>query len=613
MRFRSFRSVLDECLDAIRQGETVETCLARYPRHASRLKPLLTLAEKVRRTPSVPPRPWAQATAWSAVRQRAADLRAGKRRAASIQVSFGWLKPMAVAFALLLAIGATSGATAFASQDALPNETLYPVKLFTEDVHVWLTFDETTKADVLLDQSDERMHEIAALVSHSEDIPENVLSALQDRNERAIDILDDRPQETVLWDRARKQAESQERILIALWDQVEDDARTEYTQVVADIHNTRSGGAGAAVALIQPEDLAGGIRTISGAVEEIEPGFWAVGGVRIRVDGRTIGAVGVAPGSTASFTVGRSTNGRLYALSTNLIKTDAPPTQAVVYGEVEEITDDQVRIGGQWIPLTADTLRKLQIRKGQSVQVTVNKTDTGIVASQVSAFDASVASSRNLTLIYEGNIQGGVAGTSEDWTIGGLTFADTANTRLDLTGGAAVDGARALVEATWTGDQLLAQSITVINSSAPGGQVYLAGIFEFSRSGLWRVSGLELEPRNNMQEPEAGSLVAIDATEADGVLTVKDFYVIQGPADSGLSRFIGTAISIENTTWNMEIGKVRVASGATEVSGRQVVGGRAIVWFRPGDGVSQAVYVHILDQNPVVQAPEPTPTAEENQ
>ena len=275
-----------------------------------------------------------------------------------------------------------------------------------------------------------------------------------------------------------------------------------------------------------------------------------------------------------------------------------------------------MRIGGQWILLTADTLRKLQIRKGQTVQATVNKTDTGIVASQVSAFDAAAASSRNLTLIYEGNIQGDVADTSEDWSIGGLTFGDTANTRLDLTGGGAVDGARALVEATWTGDQLLAQSITVLNSSVPTGQTYLVGIFEFSRSGLWHVSGLELEPRQNMQAPEAGSLVAIDATEDGGALTVKDFHVIQGPADSSLSRFTGTAISIENTTWNMEIGKVRVSSGATEISpssGKQVVGARAIVWFRPGDGVSQAVYVHVLDRNPVASPTEPTPAADGTQ
>jgi hypothetical protein len=39
MRFRSFHSILDECVEATQHGATVESCLARYPRHAQRLKP----------------------------------------------------------------------------------------------------------------------------------------------------------------------------------------------------------------------------------------------------------------------------------------------------------------------------------------------------------------------------------------------------------------------------------------------------------------------------------------------------------------------------------------------------------------------------------------------
>jgi hypothetical protein len=164
------------------------------------------------------------------------------------------------------------------------------------------------------------------------------------------------------------------------------------------------------------------------------------------------------------------------------------------------------------------------------------------------------------------------------------------------------------VEATWSGDQLTAQSVTVLNSTVPDGQAYLVGTFEVSRPGLWVVSGLEVAPRNNMQEPEPGSIVALDVTEDDGALTIKQFDVIRGPDDEPLSRFTGTAISIEGTIWSMEIGEVRVADGATEVSGRPLTGGRAIVWYGPGTGVSQATYVHVLDQDPVVQPAEPAPS-----
>jgi hypothetical protein len=274
---------------------------------------VLTLAERVRRTPGAQPRPWAQATAWSTVRQRAADLRAGKRRRDPIQVNLGWLKPVALAFAFLLAVGAGGGATAVASQDAFPNDRLYPVKLFTEDVHVWLTFDDSNRADLLLDQSDERMQEIATLVSRDEPIPENVLSALRNRNEDAQSIIEDRPEQTVLLDRSRRQAESQERILVALWEQIDGAARNEYTSAVAQIHNSRLGGNNATAAVLRPEDLEGGIRTITGTVDAIGDGVWSVGGYEIRVDARTIGALGIEAGSTATFTVGHSNSGRRYA------------------------------------------------------------------------------------------------------------------------------------------------------------------------------------------------------------------------------------------------------------------------------------------------------------
>jgi hypothetical protein len=607
MRFRSFRSILDECLVGIQQGETVETCLARYPRHAERLKPLLSLAARVRRTPPAQPRPWAQATAWNAVRHRASELRSGRRRTA-IHVSFGWLRPLAAVMALFMAIGVTGGATAFAAQDALPNDTLYGVKLFTEDVQVWITFDDTSKADMLLDQSDERMQEITTLISHGDLIPENVLTAIQDRNERALDILETHQDESTLWSRALLQAESQERVLLALWDHVEDGARVEYTQAVADIHNARVGGTGAAVAVLRPEDLAGGVTSVSGSIEEIEPGVWSVGGVRVRVDERTIGALGIEPGATAAFVVGRSANGRLYALSVSKITPSAPPSGAFVTGEVEEVTATGIRVAGQWIPMTPETLLKLPLRIGQTVEVTLGNNNNGVVASQVSGTDGTSTASHNATLTYEGNIEGAVDDNPDEWTIGGLTFTRTSSTRLDFTAGPAADGSRALVEATVSNGELLAQSITVLAAAAPVGQAYLVGSFEGTRSGLWIVSGLELAPKQSAQEPDAGSLVAIDATEDNGALTVRRSSVIQSPNDARLSRFVGTTISIQNTIWNMEIGQVRVASATSKVSGKTIEGARAIIWGRPGsDGVFQAVYVHMLDQTPVLQPAEPTP------
>jgi len=47
--------LLDECLDALQRGETVEQCLARYPEHSAELEPLLRIAQSVMASPLVDP------------------------------------------------------------------------------------------------------------------------------------------------------------------------------------------------------------------------------------------------------------------------------------------------------------------------------------------------------------------------------------------------------------------------------------------------------------------------------------------------------------------------------------------------------------------------------
>ena len=213
MRIRSFRSILDECLTALQQGESVEACISRYPRQAERLRPLLTLARRISQTPPAAPRPWAQRTAWDLVRQRAMDLRHGRRRSLP-QVS--WLRPLAIAASLILALLTAAGGTAYAAQDSLPDSPLYRVKLATEEARLWFVFDDSEKAGILLDQSDQRTEEIMRLVQQDKPVPGNVLSALRDRNSRAVSILEGQPQETVLLARMLRQSQAQEELLLAL-------------------------------------------------------------------------------------------------------------------------------------------------------------------------------------------------------------------------------------------------------------------------------------------------------------------------------------------------------------------------------------------------------------
>ena len=96
MSVRSFRSILTECLESMRGGATVEQCLEQYPKHEKKLRPLLSLAARVRQTPMAAVPPGAQDRAWRSVSERAAELRAGKRgfTMPRVGLSYGrWLKP----------------------------------------------------------------------------------------------------------------------------------------------------------------------------------------------------------------------------------------------------------------------------------------------------------------------------------------------------------------------------------------------------------------------------------------------------------------------------------------------------------------------------------------
>ncbi|TMB98877.1 MAG: hypothetical protein E6J42_05010, partial [Chloroflexi bacterium] len=330
MRIRSFHSILDDCLDAMQRGESVDGCLSRYPRQADRLRPLLQLAERVRRTRPVTPRPWAQATSWNLVRRHASDMRAGKRRhLTDAGHGIGWVRPAAVAAALLAALALGTGGTALAAQNALPNSPLYRVKLATEDVRLWFVFDDKHKADILLAQSNERTSEILAMVSKGEPVPENVLSTLSDRNGRAAEILAGQSDAGELSEKLRYQTEAQERLLLALWPDVEESAQGEYAQAVADIHNIRLSRGGALVAAVDPEELSAGVVNISGVAQKVSDGAWSVGGVEVRIDDKTIDSSQLESGVTGDFIVARSSNGRLHVLSFTNVKPDQSPAQAV--------------------------------------------------------------------------------------------------------------------------------------------------------------------------------------------------------------------------------------------------------------------------------------------
>lgn len=126
--------VLESCLNEVRRGtSTIDECLARYPKHAAQLEPLLRTAGRLARVGEVRPAATFKARARAKLTRHMQAHPRAKRRALSM------VQKLAVSFSAVVCTFLIAG-TAYA-QGVLPGNSFYPWKLTSE--HVWsaVSFD----------------------------------------------------------------------------------------------------------------------------------------------------------------------------------------------------------------------------------------------------------------------------------------------------------------------------------------------------------------------------------------------------------------------------------------------------------------------------------------
>lgn len=110
--------------------------------------------------------------------------------------------------------------TVSAAQNDLPNEPLYQIKLFSEDVHLWLASDPPAQIEILMQQAQTRTEEMAALASRGNTPPAELTVRAQERIQRALQLaenLDDASQ-TVALQQIRTRLQTQEQLMTQLQD-----------------------------------------------------------------------------------------------------------------------------------------------------------------------------------------------------------------------------------------------------------------------------------------------------------------------------------------------------------------------------------------------------------
>jgi hypothetical protein len=161
---RKLDDIFNECYERMRSGESLESCLSRYPKHAAELEQLLITALDIgRRASYIQPRP--EFKHWALVRLDGEQHYSRQQRQPAKPGHFSWRQSWSVAVAAVLILLLTGVGTAIASSNALPDEPLYPVKLATEEVRLTFAVTDAQKAQVHTQLAETRAAEVETMAN----------------------------------------------------------------------------------------------------------------------------------------------------------------------------------------------------------------------------------------------------------------------------------------------------------------------------------------------------------------------------------------------------------------------------------------------------------------
>ena len=177
-RNSEFENILNECLERLISGETVEACLLAYPEHADELEPLLRTMTDAREAAAIAPRPEFRERASRDFQSAVRDMEPARG-----QGFFAVFPRWATAVTAVIIVLLAATGTAYASLGSLPDSSLYQVKLATESVRLAFTPSELGKAELYAEFADERVNEIIRMAD------EGKIEQVEEATERMNDQL----------------------------------------------------------------------------------------------------------------------------------------------------------------------------------------------------------------------------------------------------------------------------------------------------------------------------------------------------------------------------------------------------------------------------------------
>ena len=155
---------LEICLQAMKNGASLDAVLARYPKQASKLRPILLASQRAREI--TVPRPSADVMRRrrSQLLQRASGMRDSRRRPAWRQSVIPLFQRLAFALTLAVVFMMSGTGLVQASSSALPGEELYPIKRTWEGVRLLFVLKPGVREAMEGQYEQERLDEVSELL-----------------------------------------------------------------------------------------------------------------------------------------------------------------------------------------------------------------------------------------------------------------------------------------------------------------------------------------------------------------------------------------------------------------------------------------------------------------
>jgi hypothetical protein len=186
------QQILEDCLELLEQGASIEDCLNKYPADAGELKSLLNIAQRSRRSLHYAIPRDAKARIRTRIMthyDRQHWPRGQKTPIWSLLRRWAYVTIFVLTFLIVAGVGLN-----VASANAVPGDTLYPVKRSFEEIQIAFSLSDMAKAETHVRLAERRINEIVELArkGESEYIPGLVseVTANLERSEQYASVSD---------------------------------------------------------------------------------------------------------------------------------------------------------------------------------------------------------------------------------------------------------------------------------------------------------------------------------------------------------------------------------------------------------------------------------------